>query len=197
MNSPMRHTMRYTKGITRRNITLRLAFMLMVLVLTLSACSQKSSQNEVSVSDGTLSAPIPSALLADANNLVVEVVVDGRPPQPCAGLSVNLGAGSFSCSITLPSGPHNITLVLSIIDTTFGTVQVMTVSGIDVVVVPGQTVSADFSTLTIFFVDDDGDGISSRDELIAGTDPFDPLDPTPALGDCILDTSLIDNCTLG
>ena len=193
MNSSMRHI----KGITRRNITLRLAFMLIVLMLTLSACSQKSSQNEVSVSDDTLSAPLPSALLAvDATNLVVGVVVDGGLPQTCAGLSVNQGAGTFSCTITLSGGPHNIVLVLSIIDATYGTVQVVTVSGLDVVVVPGQTVSADFSTLTITFVDDDGDGISNRDELDAGTDPSDPLDPTP-LSDCILDTSLIDSCTLG
>ena len=187
MNSSMRHT----KGTTRRNITLRLAFMLMVLVLTLSACSQKSSQDEVLVSGDTLSAPLPSALLAfNETNLVVEVVVDFGAPQTCSNLSVDQVNGTYSCNITLSAGPHNISLVFSVIDATYGTVQVAIASGIDVEVVPGQTATADFSTATINYdFDDDGDGINNLAELDAGTNPDN--------SDCILDASVIGSCTLG
>ena len=196
MNNPMRHI----NGIRCGDIKLRLiSTLLMVLVLALSACSQKSSQNEVSISDGTLSAPLPSALLTiDANNLVVGVVVDGGAPKTCAGLSVNQGAGTYSCNITLEGGTHNIALVFSIIDATFGTVEVAKASGIDVNVVPGQTTTADFSAVVLTMTDTDLDGISNLNELDAGTDPSDPLDPTPTpLSDCILDASLLDSCTLG
>ena len=89
MNTFMRHT----KGITLVDIKLYLGLMLIVLALALSACSQKSSQDKVTVSGDTLSAPLPSALLAvDETNLVVGVVVDGGTPQTCANLSVNQGA---------------------------------------------------------------------------------------------------------
>ena len=198
MNSSMRHTMRSTKGTTRRNITLRLAFMLVVLVLTLSACSQKSSQNEISVSNDSLSAPLPempTGLVLDNTNLVVGVVVDGGAPQICTGLAVDQGAGTYSCNITVPAGTHTITLVYSVSGTTSGTVELATVSGINVTVVAGQTTTADFSGATLTFTDTDGDGATNLAELDAGTDHTDPTD-TPT-GVCITDVSLIDNCTLG
>ena len=167
MNNPIR----LTKGITR---VLHLAFMLMVLALTLSACSQKSNPNEISVSDGTLSAPLPSALLTiDATNLVVGVVVDGGATQTCGGLSVDSGAGTYSCNITLEGGTHNIALVFSISGTPFGTgtVEVAKASGIDVNVVPGQTTTADFSAVVLEMTDTDGDGINNLNELDEGSDP--------------------------
>ena len=71
----------------------------------LSACGQKSNQNEVSVSNDTRSTPLPSALLAvDKTNLIVDVVVDGGMPQTCANLSVNQVNGTYSCNITLLGG---------------------------------------------------------------------------------------------
>ena len=170
----MNNYMRHTKSITFEDIKSLLALTLIVLALTLSACSQEPNQNEVSVSGDTLSAPLPSALLTvDETNLVVAVVVDGGMPQTCANLSVDQVNGTYSCNITLPGGPHTILLVFSIIDATYGTVQVATASGLDVDVVPGQTASADFSTATLTYDDDDGDGVYKFDELIIGTNPND------------------------
>ena len=78
MNNPMPHT----KSITFEDIKSLLTLTLIVLALTLSACSQESSQNEVLVSGDTLSAPLPKALLAvDQNNLVVAVVVTNLHPE--------------------------------------------------------------------------------------------------------------------
>lgn len=164
--------MRYTRRVTFENIKSLLVLSLIVLALTLSACSQKPSQDKVLVSSDTLSAPLPKALLAiDGTNLVVEVVVDGGPPQTCANLSVDQGNGTYSCKITIPGGSHNISLVFSVSDATFGTVRVATASGIDVDIVPGQTASADFSTVNLSYDDSDNDGIRSLDELSNGTDP--------------------------
>ena len=90
----MNNHMNHAKGVTLKDIKSLLALTLIMLALALSACSQKSSQNEVSVSGDTLSAPLPSALLAvDETNLVVGVVVDSGSPKTCADLSVNQGMG--------------------------------------------------------------------------------------------------------
>lgn len=163
----------HTKRIGFEDIKLLLALTLIMLVLMLSACGQKSSQNEISVSGDTLSAPLPSALLAvDETNLVVEVVVDGGASQTCANLLVDQGNETYSCNITLSGGPHTISLIFSIIDANYGTVQVATASGIDVDVVPGQIASADFSTVSLNYdLDDDFDGIRNLDELDEGSDP--------------------------
>jgi hypothetical protein len=169
---------------------LHLTFMAVMLAVALSGCSQTANQDEVSVSNDAMSAPLPDVLVAlavDETNLVVEVIVDGGTPQACTNLSVV--AGTFSCNVTIPAGAHTLTLVYSIIDATYGIVQVATSSGIAVDIVAGETTSADFSTATLTYDDGDGDGVRNIDELDAGTDPSDDS--------CILDHSLVGSCTLG
>jgi len=162
------------KEMTFANIKLRLTLLLILLVLVLSACSQKSNQG--TVSNEALSAPLPEALLKatvvfDATNLLVELQVDGGEPQACTDLGVDQANGTFSCSTTLPVGAHALVLIYSVIDPTFGTVQVTTTSAINVNIVAGQSTPADFSSATLNNLDSDGDGISNLDELDVGSDP--------------------------
>jgi hypothetical protein len=188
MNKPVRHT----KGITLADIKFYLALLLTVLALTLSGCSQSSNRDAGSVSNDTLSAPLPIALRAlalDKTNLVVEVVDGSGAPQACTNLSVDQVNGTYSCTVTLSGGSHTLSLIFSVIDPTYGTVQVATTSGVVVDVVPGQTTPADFTLATLTLDDNDGDGISNLDELDAGTNPNS--------SECTLDYSHIGSCTLG
>ena len=167
--------MQRTKGITLVTIKLHLALMAIMLALILSGCSQTSSQDEISVSNDAMSAPLPAALRAlalDETNLVVKVVVDGGTPQDCTNLSVDQGNGTFSCSITLPTGAHKLALVYSVIDAAYGIVRVATTSEIDVVIIAGETTTTDFSTATLAYDDPDNDSYSSIVELDNGSDPF-------------------------
>ena len=166
--------MRQNKGINILTIKKYLISLFTVVVLFLGGCSDESSDGP-SVSNNTMSAPLPKELLKvlnlDENNLLVQVVVDGGTPKTCGNLTVNTGAGTYSCSVALPAGNHTLTLIYSVIGTSYGTVQVATTSGIAVNVVVDQTSSADFSTATVTFDDDDSDGISNLDELDEGSDP--------------------------
>lgn len=67
-------------------------------------------------------------------------------------------------------------------------VRVATIQGINVDVVPGQTTPAVITAMPNLN-DDDDDGVSNLDELDVGTDP--------ASNACIIDNSLLGNCTLG
>ena len=170
--------MQHTKRIPLVDLKLRLALMLIVLAMTLSGCSQKSNPDEGSVSKDTLSAPLPNTLTAlavDTTTLVVEIIVDGGTPRACTNLSVDQENNTYSCDITLSSGPHILSLVYSIRDKTDGTtVQVTTTSDINVDIIAGQTSSADFSSATLTYIDDDKDGINNLDELSEGSDPTKP-----------------------
>lgn len=158
--------------------------------LVLSGCSQNSNpKNEINISDGSLSAPLPSALVVvDASTLIVELK-EGDKIHTCNNLSVDQGSGTFSCDISLPAGTHTLELVYSINDVTHGKVQVATTTGIQVDVKAGETTTSDFSTATLSYNDDDNDGINNLQELDAGTNP--------AGSKCIIGESLIGRCTLG
>ncbi len=194
--------MRRTHGITIVAKKLHLALTAIVLALILTGCGQNSDQDEVSLSDDTLTAPLPSALrLTPTQTLVVEVI-DGGTTIPCTNLSVDTVNDTFTCNITLSGGSHTLTLVHSVIDSTYGPdpVRVATTSGIVVDVVPGQSTPADFSLATLTYDDDDNDGIDNLDELAAGTytDISDTTPPTasnpqPASGttDVALGTSIV------
>lgn len=164
--------MQQNKGIHIITIRKYLILLFTMLMLSVGGCSDESSDGS---SVNTMSAPLPKALLKvlnlDASNLLVQVVVDGGAPVTCGNLSVDTMAGTYSCSITLDAGNHTLSLVYSVIDATYGTVQVATTNGIVVNVVAGQSTGADFSVATNTYDDDDGDGINNIDELDEGSDP--------------------------
>ena len=169
----MNNLMRNTNRVTFNKLKLLLTLTLIVMALALTACGQQSGQNDIVVSGDTFSAPLPRALLTvDATNLLVGVVVDGGSPQSCANLSVDQGNGTCSCNINMSSGQHTISLVFSVIDAIAGTVQVATVSSININIVTGQTTLADFSTKPFTYNDDDNDGANNLNEILIGTDPF-------------------------
>jgi len=178
----MQHSFFYAKT------TLILLFISLSLVL--SGCSQNSNpKNEINISDGNLSAPLPSALVVvDASTLVVELK-EGDKIHACNNLSVDQSNGTFSCDLSLPAGAHTLELVYSINDATHGKVQVATSTGIQVDVKAGETTTSDFSATTLSYNDDDNDGINNLQELDAGTNP--------AGSECIIGSSLIGFCTLG
>jgi len=177
--------MQYTKS---KLPAINLKFAMLVLILAVSACSQKTDNNKMSVSGDRLSAPLPAALLTvDASNLLVDIY-DGGKSIPCTGLTVNQVKGTFSCSATLSAGSHSISLKYFIKDSTYGIVLVQTSSAISITVTAGETTTADFSLATITDIDSDGDGISNLAELNAGTNPFTT---------CKLDNSNLNECTLG
>lgn len=164
--------MRQTKGFGILEIKIYITLLLTVLTMGLSGCGGSSSQD--SASQVTFFAPLPielNALALDNTSLLVQVVVDGGAPQTCTGLTVNTGAGIYSCNITLPAGSYTISLVYSVIDTA-GTFIVATTSDIAVNVVAGQTATPDISAATVDYnIDDDGDGINNINELDEGSDP--------------------------
>jgi len=170
----MRRTKEICCVVTRLHLV---ASMTIILALILSGCDQTASRDKISVSKDAVSAPLPNVLMAlalDETNLVVEVIVNGAAPRTCINLSVNQMNGTFSCDITLPAGTHTLVLNYSVIDATYGTVQIATTSGIEVNIVAGQTTSADFAVATLTHDDDDSDGISNLVELNEGSNPATP-----------------------
>lgn len=163
--------MQYTKGFIFLDMKLYLTTLLSVFMLVLGGCSSdESGPEEVS----TFSAPLPKefkVLNLDETNLVVQVIVDGGTPRDCTGLTVDTINGTYSCQISLPAGSHALTLVYSVIDGTYGTVELADTSSVNVDVVAGSTTVADFSTATVTYTDDDSDGITNLDELDEGSDP--------------------------
>jgi len=170
--------MRHAKGICCVSTRLHLvALMTILLMLTLSGCSQTTRQDKISVSNDAISAPLPNALMAltlDETSLIVEVIVDNAAPRTCTNLSIDQTNNIFSCDITLPAGTYALILNYSVIDTTYGTVRVATTPDIEVNVIAGQTTPADFSTTTLIYDDNDNDGISNLDELDEGSNPATP-----------------------
>lgn len=164
--------MRQSKGFVIFDIKIYLTLLLTVLALGLSGCGQESGQDEAS--NDTFSARLPielRALALDKDSLLVQVVVDGGAPQTCTGLTVNTGAGTYSCNITLPAGSYTISLVYSVIDTA-GTFIVAKTSDMDVTVVAGQTAEPDISAATVDYnFDNDNDGINNINELDEGSNP--------------------------
>jgi len=168
--------MRRTKGICCVSTRLHLVA-LMAILLMLSGCSQTTRQDKISVSNDAISAPLPNALMAltlDETSLIVEVIVDNAAPRTCTNLSIEQTNDIFSCDITLPVGTYTLVLNYSVVDATYGAMQVATTSGIEVNIVAGQTTSADFTTSTLTYADNDNDGISNLIELNEGSNPATP-----------------------
>lgn len=190
MKSPAIHTKRIAR-------TLQLVLLQLVLAFALSACSQSSDKdNKVVVTKDKLSAPLPAAIVAiDTDNLEVAVRLNDQTPQACNNLLVDQTSNSFSCNISLPPGMYSLALEFTVIDDVYGRVLVAASSTMEIEINSGEPTEVDFSTLMYTYFDDDDDGERNLDELYAGTDPF--VGTTPNDGTCILDTSVLDNCTLG
>lgn len=180
--------MKHTNGKSAVNLSIRLSLAVFICVLTFAGCSEDSGNNHGTVTKDSFSASLPdgiSTLAVDETTLVISVVVDGGNPQACANLSVNTGAGTYSCNLGLEGGEHTLSLIFSYNDATHGLVQIGTTSGISVTVVVGQTTEADFSGITTDYDDTDTDGINNLNELLNGWNPFVVNTPTISIGDSI------------
>jgi len=145
-----------------------------LLSIVVTGCSQGNNNNNVVVSTDGVSAPLPvgvAAMAADETSLVVDVVVDGGEPRLCNNLKVDLAAGAFSCDVALSAGQHTLSLLHSVLDATYGKVQLAMVSGIKVDIISGQSTPVDFRTALLDYTDDDGDSISNIKELELGSNP--------------------------
>ncbi len=153
---------------------------LLLFSFILTACGQSANPQQGVISDDKLSAPLPkaiTALLLDDTSLIVDVVVNGDTDNPLRvkNLAVDTTAGTFSGDVSgVPTGTSTLSLVYSIIDPIFGTIEVIRTADITVNVVANEDTPADFSSADITYTDTDGDGISNLDELDAGTDPRTP-----------------------
>ncbi|MCF6257475.1 MAG: hypothetical protein L3J98_12085 [Gammaproteobacteria bacterium] len=156
---------------------------LLLFSFILTACGQSANPQQGVISDDKLSAPLPkaiTALLVDDTSLIVDVVVNGDTDNPLrvknlAVDTVDTTAGTFSGDVSgVPTGTSTLSLVYSIIDPTFGTIEVIRTADITVNVIANEDTPADFSSAEITYTDTDGDGISNLGELDAGTDPRTP-----------------------
>ncbi len=156
-------------------IKLRQSLVLMLFGFMLAACSQNSDPQKGVISDDQLSAPLPSviaALALDKTNLIVDVAVDGGKLLRVEDLVVDTVNKTFSGKIpSIGEGSYTLSLIFSVIDPTYGRVELATTSGIKVDVVANQETPADFSSATLILTDTDGDDISNLDELDEGSNP--------------------------
>jgi len=150
-----------------------------LLGVSLVACEQSPNPQNSSVSDGTMSSPLPIELAEygiNDNNLLVYIIVDGDAVNTrlCTNLRVSTDgtSTSFSCSVDLPIGPHSLAINFFILDGVYGKVEIATSSPIDVDIDASQPTPAPFGTATYdYSIDTDKDGISNFDELVNGWDP--------------------------
>ena len=156
-------------------IKLRQYLVLMLFGFMLAACSQSPDPQKGSISGDQLSAPLPNviaALVLDETNLIVDVVVDGGKTLRVEDLVVDTINGTFTGKISaISEGSHTLSLVYSVIDPTYRTVELATTSDITVDVIANQETPADFLSVTVDYTDTDGDGIGNLDELDEGSNP--------------------------
>jgi len=165
---------RYRKEINFSTIKKYLLSLFTIFVLLLGGCSSDGdddpADSKINIS-GTMSNALIDLLNLDQTNILVEVIVNGGTPRACGNLSVNTTSGTYTCSIALPAGSQTLTLVYSVIDGTYGIVQVAETGSLVVNVLEEQPANADFTTATITYDDDDTDSISNLVELNEGSDP--------------------------
>ena len=147
-----------------------------ISMLLLGGCSSGGDDNDDPANSTiNISGTMPNTLIdlvnVDQTNILVEVIVNGGAPRTCGNLLVDTTNGTYSCSITLPAGTQTLNLVYSVIDGTYGTVQVAETDSIVVNVLEEQPAVADFIPASINYDDDDTDGITNLDELNEGSDP--------------------------
>ncbi len=159
-------------------IKLRQYLVLMLFGFMLTACSQSPDPQRGVISGNKLSAPLPNAIAAlalDETNLIVDVVVDGGTILRVEDLVVDTVNKTFTGKIpSIGEGSHTLSLIFSVIDPTYGTVEVVTTSSITVNVIANQDTPADFSSATLTPTDTDGDTISNLVELGEGSNPTEP-----------------------
>ena len=174
----------------RHNITkiLKLIFSA-CFIFVLSACS--SSDETVATAETVTQIPLSIQAFVLNNtdgNLVAWITIDDDVPSQ---MTVDKIAGTVSTSITgLSRTTHNVLIKFEFTDGV-DTITLATVeSTVDLTNGDASLSFADTDYNTAF--DKDGDGIDNLTEIIIGTDPL-----VVDISNCILDTSVIDGCTLG
>jgi len=170
----------------------------LVFLNALVACSG-SDNNQAAVNTTTTEIPAElQKLTLGTGTLRAFVTVDGDTAGRTEMTIDTSGSGTASVSIPgLSLAMHTITITYEYTDT-FGTVVLATAT---------QTVDLTSGSGSINFVesdydlasyDDDGDGFNNAIEVATGSDPTVPTSvPPPGSINCVLDTSTLDNCTLG
>lgn len=152
-------------------------------LLALAACS--SNDDTVATADTVTEIPrfIQSyALIADGN-LAAWITIDGGTRTQ---MTVDSAAGTVSTSISgLSRAAHTVLLEFEFTDGV-ATVTLATVTSTVDLSAGDATVSFADTDYDVDF-DDDNDGTNNLTEIINGTSPID----------CVLDISVIGNCTLG
>ncbi len=133
------------------------------------------------------------ALPDDGQLLAWVTIDDGTRTQ----MQTDISTGTSSASISgLSKSIHSVLIEFELSDGT-DTVLLATATG-DVDLTSGNGnlsfADSDYTSTGIGF-DDDDDGFSNLTEIIVGTDPIDAGDKPD--NPCILDTSVIGDCTLG
>ncbi len=159
-------------------------------ILVLSACSSSDDTDTTAETVTDIPQFIQKLVLntTDPNaSLLAWITIDGGTRTQ---LTIDLVTNTASRSITLSRSKHTVLIEFEFTD------------GVDTITLATATKSIDLSdgydSLTFEIpdyttsYDDDNDGLSNLSEIIDGTDPL-----IPAVTDCILDTSVIGNCTLG
>lgn len=164
------------------------------LLLLTAACNNDSASNVELSSGSQQGIPIPAAIQARVTavgTLNANLYCDGvKQSMTITGdIATGTGEAQGSCTGLSTSSSHTITVEFEFVSTTFGGPFILaTATKTNVQAVAGSTslevVESDYT-----YPDDDNDMISNLDEL---NGDFDPTSD-----ECILDHSLIDNCTLG
>lgn len=167
----------------------KLNFLLFVIVFfMLTACSSESESPQ-STQNSRLQIPVHSAIYAIIENLdqlTVRLTENGNTLAEFANLSKQLDAQNPGAetligelSVTLPVGEHSLVLEYYINDPGFGLLKIAETSVLVVNVVKNESTDADFFTVNLILLDNDGDGVSDTTEIGKGTDPTDSASLPP------------------
>ena len=150
-------------------------------ILVLSACSSNNNDTVATAETATEIPQFIQKLALTDGNLVAWITIDGGEP-----ILMDLAGGTASASIpNLSRSVHTVEIKFEFTDGV-GTITLATATGtVDLSSGDGSLSFADTDYKIDY--DDDNDGDTNLEEVINGTSPLD----------CLLDTSVIDSCTLG
>ena len=165
------------------------------LLASTAACNNDSGTSDVELASGSQQGiPIPSAIqerVTAAGTLNANLYCDGvKTSMTITGdIAAGTGEAQGSCTGLSTSSSHTITVEFEFVSATFGGPFILATATKSNVQVNAGSNELDFVEGDYTYPDDDGDTISNLDEL--------NVDKDPTSDKCILDHSLIDNCTLG